>query len=69
LEKERTMFWKREAISARRLTGSDVRCTLLLSAMRAFRQAEIEAAKDPSRQGRVMAEFAELVVLPGLSKR
>jgi len=62
------MFWKREAISARRLTGSDVRCTLLLSAMRAFRQAEIEAAKDPSRQGRVMAEFAELVVLPGLNK-
>jgi hypothetical protein len=63
------MFWKREVITAQRLTDSDVRCTLLLAAMRAFRQAEIEAAKDPSREGRVMAEFAELVVLPGLSKR
>ena len=63
------MFWKREAIAACRLSNSDLRCNLLLSAMRAFRQAELEAAKDPSRQGRVMAEFAELVVLPGLSKR
>jgi hypothetical protein len=63
------MFWKREAIATRRLTDSDVRSTLLLSAMRAFRQAEIEAAKDPSRPGRVMAEFAELVVLPGVGKR
>ena len=63
------MFWKREMIAALRPTGSDLRCTLLLAAVRAFRQAEREAGKDPARQGRVMAEFAELVVLPGLSKR
>jgi hypothetical protein len=62
------MFWKREMITLRRPAGSDVRCTLLLAAIRAFRQAEIEAARDPSRAGRVMAEFAELVVLPGSSK-
>ena len=63
------MFWKREVITPQRLTDSHLRCALLLAAIRAFRQAEIEAAKDPSRTGRVMAEFAELVVLPGLSKR
>ncbi len=63
------MFWKREVITPQRLTDSDVRCTLLLAAIRAFRQAEIDGAKDPSREGRVMAEFAELVVLPALSRR
>jgi hypothetical protein len=63
------MFWKREATAARQPAGSDMRCTLLLAAVRAFRQAEIEAARDPSREGRAMAEFAELVVLPGSSGR
>lgn len=63
------MFWKREVITPQRLTQSDVRCTLLLAAIRAFRQAEIDGAKDPSREGRAMAEFAELVVLPVLTKR
>ena len=62
------MFWKREAITARRLTNSDPRCTLLLAAIRAFRQAEIEAVRDPSREGRAMAEFAELVVLPAVEQ-
>jgi len=68
-QKERIMFWKREVTTPRRLTNSDVRCTLLLAAVRAFRQAEIESGKDASREGRAMAEFAELVVLPELSKR
>ena len=63
------MFWKREVVTPQRLTNSDVRCTLLLAAMRAFRQAESEAANDPSRPGRAMAEFAELSVLPGLNER
>ena len=65
------MFWKREVTTPQRLTDTDVRCTLLLAAMRAFREAEAEAGKrrDASREGRVMAEFAELVVLPRLSKR
>jgi hypothetical protein len=63
------MFWKREVTTPQRLTNSDVRCTLLLAAVRAFRQAEIEAAKDASREDQAMAEFAELIVLPELSKR
>jgi hypothetical protein len=63
------MFWKREVITPQRLTNSDVRCTLLLAAVRAFLQAESEAAEDPSRPGQVLAEFAELAVPPGLSKR
>jgi hypothetical protein len=45
------------------MTDSDVRCTLLLAAMRAFREAE--AQKDvAAREGPLMAQFAELVVLP-----
>jgi len=58
------MFWKREVTNLERLTNSDVRCTLLLTAMRAFREAEAEANQDTSREGRLMAEFAELVVCP-----
>jgi hypothetical protein len=63
------MFWKRETTTPRRLSNSDVRCTLLLAAMRAFRQTEVEGAQTASCEGQVMAEFAELVVLPELSKR
>jgi hypothetical protein len=63
------MFWKRETITPQRLTNSDVRCTLLLAAMRAFRQAEVEGAQAASCEGQTMAEFAELVVLPELSRR
>jgi len=63
------MLWKREAIPAQQQSGSDVRCALLLAAMRAFRQAEIEAAGDRSREGLALAEFAEIVVLPRLSNR
>jgi hypothetical protein len=63
------MFWKREVITPQRLTNSDVRCTLLLSAMRAFREAEAQRGQDASREGRLMAEFAELVVFPGSSQR
>jgi hypothetical protein len=39
---------------------------VLRAAVRAFRRAEVEAAKDPSREARTMAEFAEIVVLPRL---
>jgi hypothetical protein len=45
------------------MTDSDVRCTLLLAAMRAFREAEAQKEL-AAREGPLMAEFAELVVLP-----
>jgi hypothetical protein len=63
------MFWKREVTTPQRLTNSDVRCTLLLAAMRAFREAEAQAGQDASREGRLMAEFAELVVFPAGKER
>jgi hypothetical protein len=43
------------------MTDSDVRCRLLLAAMRASREAEQE--HDAARAGRVMADHAEPVVL------
>lgn len=58
------MFWKREIHSYQRLTDSDVRCTLLLAAVRAFREAEAQAAADAASANDLMAEYAELVVLP-----
>jgi len=58
------MFWKREIQSYQRLTDSDVRCTLLLAAMRAFREAEAQAAADAASANELMAEYAELVVVP-----
>jgi hypothetical protein len=62
-ERSATMFWHRDTPAAPRMTDSDVRCTLLLAAMRAFREAE--AQNDLARrEGPLMAEFAELVVLP-----
>jgi hypothetical protein len=51
------------------MTDSDVRCTLLLAAMRAFREAEAAQADAAAREGRLMAEFAELVVLPDAGPR
>jgi hypothetical protein len=50
------------------MTDSDVRCTLLLAAVRAFREADVAQA-DAAREGRLMAEFAELVVLPEAGPR
>ena len=63
------MLWKREAIPAQPQAGSGVRCALLLAAMRAFREAELEAAGNPSREGLALAEFAEIVLLPNSSVR
>jgi hypothetical protein len=45
-----------------RSTDSDVRCSLLLAAMRAFQ--EIAPAGDQARENALMAEYAEPVVLP-----
>jgi len=57
------MFRHRATPTAPRMTDSDVRCTLLLAAMRAFREAEAQKEL-AAREGPLMAEFAELVVLP-----
>jgi len=61
------MFWKRELNPQVRLTDSDVRCTLLLAAVRAFKEAEAQAAQDAGKEDSLLAEFAELVVLPRVS--
>jgi hypothetical protein len=58
------MFWHRDRNSSARMTDSDVRCTLLLCAMRAFREAEAARGRQGGREANLMAEFAELVVLP-----
>lgn len=63
------MLWKREPIPSLPRAGSDVRCALLLAAMRAFREAELEAARNPLREALALAEFAEIVVPPRLGLR
>lgn len=63
------MFRKYKVLTPERLVDSDVHCALLLCAMRAFREAEAQAGQDASREGRLLAEFAELVVLPGSKSR
>ena len=63
------MFWTRDVLTPQRLISPDVSGAVLRAAVRAFRRAEVEAAGDPSREGRAMAEFAEIVVLPKLGTR
>jgi hypothetical protein len=60
------VFWTRSMFPPQRLASADVSGAVLRAAVRAFRRAEVEAAKDPSREARTMAEFAEIVVLPRL---
>jgi hypothetical protein len=50
-----------------RSTDSDVRCALLLAAVRAFR--EVESSEDARREDQLLAEFAEPVVVPDLEDR
>jgi len=68
-KQERTMFWTSDVLIPQRRTHPDASGPLLRAAVRTFRRAEVEAAKDPSCEGKAMAEFAELVVLPGLGER
>jgi hypothetical protein len=60
------MFWTRSIFTPQRLAGPDVSGAVLRAAVRAFQRAEVEAARDPSREARTLAEFAEIVVLPRL---
>jgi len=63
------MFWTHDVLLPQRLTSRDASGGVLSAAARAFRQVEVEAASDPSREGTAMAEFAEIVVLPRLGTR
>ena len=57
------MFWNRDNGVRHRPTDSDVRCVLLLSAVRAFSEAQ-DAANQAAREHALLAEYAELVVWP-----
>jgi len=63
------MFWTHDVLLPQRLTSTDASGGVLSAAARAFCQVEVEAARDPSREGAAMAEFAEIVVLPRLGTR
>lgn len=60
------MMWKRKGNLQRGPVGSDVRVTLLLKAMRAFKEAEKEPAQHSAtpREHDLIAEYAEPVVVP-----
>jgi hypothetical protein len=60
------MFWTRSMFTPQRWASPDVSGAVLRAAVHAFQRAEAETAKDPSREARAMAEFAEIVVLPRL---
>lgn len=62
------MFWTHDVLLPQRRTSTDAG-GVLCAAARAFRQVEVEAASDPSREGTAMAEFAEIVVLPKFGTR
>ena len=62
------MFWNPRVINSSRPAGSDVYSALLLAAMRTFREVEADTSADRTREGLALAEFAELVVPPGLGR-
>jgi hypothetical protein len=47
-----------------RSTDSDVRCSLLLAAVRAFQEAAAASEGEAGREAELLAEFAEPVVVP-----
>jgi hypothetical protein len=57
------MLLNLEVLSRSRSTDSDVRCSLLLAAVRAFQELAANGA-DARQEDRLLAEFAEPVVLP-----
>ena len=62
------MTFNLDLLLHRRSTDSDVRCSLLLAAVRAFQ--EIAATGDQAaRENALMAEYAEPVVLPEALRR
>ena len=63
-----TMTFNLDLLLRSRSTDSDVRCSLLLAAVRAFQ--EISPAGDQAaRESALLAEFAEPVVLPDALRR
>jgi hypothetical protein len=62
------MFWNLRVIDLPGPRGSDVHSALLLAAMRAFREVEADTSADRTREGLALAQFAELVVPPGLGR-
>jgi hypothetical protein len=61
------MAFNLELLNRSRGTDSDVRCSLLLAAVRAFQELAANGA-DPRQEDALMAQFAEPVVLPDLLK-
>lgn len=56
------MFWTTDAAAREPIAREDV----LRAAMRAFRQVALDTARDPVREACTLAEFAEIVAVPGL---